>query len=189
MSWLQVKDGHHQLNGHEFDSEGQGSLVYCSSWGRKQSAMTLQLNTLPTGKTNREAGNSFRFILFPQIKLNRWRGYLLIKPQQAPRGLGRPQNNLRSPVIKHKAEPQEIEKASHPQLNASTQVHSWLLITFPPFGQSEPCSLYLGGNSPKLYCLTYFSQEWTVALYFTWEGYSIWWQFQLCGSSSRSYKI
>ena len=32
---------HHQLNGHEFqqtlgDSEGQGSLVCCSSWGRKE---------------------------------------------------------------------------------------------------------------------------------------------------------
>ena len=33
---------HHWLNGHEFeqsqgDSEGEGSLVYCSSWGRKES--------------------------------------------------------------------------------------------------------------------------------------------------------
>ena len=32
---------HHQLNGHEFgqvpgDSEGQGSLVCCSPWGRKE---------------------------------------------------------------------------------------------------------------------------------------------------------
>ena len=32
---------HHQLNGHEFqqtrgDSKGQGSLVYCSSWGHKE---------------------------------------------------------------------------------------------------------------------------------------------------------
>ena len=32
---------HHRLNGHEFeqtlgDSEGQGSLVCCSSWGRKK---------------------------------------------------------------------------------------------------------------------------------------------------------
>ena len=31
---------HHRLNGHESeqisgDSEGQGSLVYCSPWGRK----------------------------------------------------------------------------------------------------------------------------------------------------------
>ena len=36
---------HHQLNGHEFvqapgDSEEQGSLVCCSSWGRKESDMT-----------------------------------------------------------------------------------------------------------------------------------------------------
>ena len=40
---------HHQLNGHEFeqapgDGEGQGSLVCCSPWGRKESDMTEQLN-------------------------------------------------------------------------------------------------------------------------------------------------
>ena len=39
---------HHQFNGHEFeqilgDSEGQGSLVCCDSWGRKESDMTEQL--------------------------------------------------------------------------------------------------------------------------------------------------
>ena len=36
---------HHQLNGHEFeqilrDSEGQGSLVYCSPWSHKESDVT-----------------------------------------------------------------------------------------------------------------------------------------------------
>ena len=36
---------HHQLNGCEFeqilgDSEGQGSLEFCSSWGRKESDTT-----------------------------------------------------------------------------------------------------------------------------------------------------
>ena len=36
---------HHQLSGHEFeqtlgDSEGQGSLVYCRTWGLKESDMT-----------------------------------------------------------------------------------------------------------------------------------------------------
>ena len=40
---------HHRLNGHEFeqtlgDSEGQGSLVYCSPWGHKESDMTSRLN-------------------------------------------------------------------------------------------------------------------------------------------------
>ena len=40
---------HHLLNGHEFeqtqgDSEGQGSVAYCSSWGLKKSDMTEQLN-------------------------------------------------------------------------------------------------------------------------------------------------
>ena len=36
---------HHLLNGHEFEqtqvnSEGQGSLVCCSPWGRKESDTT-----------------------------------------------------------------------------------------------------------------------------------------------------
>ena len=40
---------HHVLNGHEFeqtpgDGEGQGSLACCSSWDRKESDMTEQLN-------------------------------------------------------------------------------------------------------------------------------------------------
>ena len=38
----------HQLNGHEFeqtlgDSEGQGSLVCCNSWGHKELDTTKQL--------------------------------------------------------------------------------------------------------------------------------------------------
>ena len=56
---------HHQLDGHEFEQapgvyththihtlqlrvilgEGQGSLVYCSPWGRKESDTTEQLNS------------------------------------------------------------------------------------------------------------------------------------------------
>ena len=40
---------HLQLDGHEFqqtlgDSEGKGSLVWCSSWGCKELDMTEQLN-------------------------------------------------------------------------------------------------------------------------------------------------
>ena len=40
---------HHQLSGHEFEqtsggSEGQGSLVCCSPWGRKELDTTEQLN-------------------------------------------------------------------------------------------------------------------------------------------------
>ena len=40
---------HHQLNGHEFektlgDSEGQGGLACCSSWGHKELDMTERLN-------------------------------------------------------------------------------------------------------------------------------------------------
>ena len=43
MRWLNGM--HHQLNGHECeqalgDSEGQGSLASCSSWGRKETDMT-----------------------------------------------------------------------------------------------------------------------------------------------------
>ena len=40
---------HHLLNRHEFeqapgDGDGQGNLVYCSPWGRKESDTTEQLN-------------------------------------------------------------------------------------------------------------------------------------------------
>ena len=40
---------HHLLHGHEFEQtagngEEQGSLACCSSWGRKESDMTEQLN-------------------------------------------------------------------------------------------------------------------------------------------------
>ena len=49
MTEDEVVGWHYQLNGHEFeqalgDSEGQGSLVCCSAWGRKESDMTEQLN-------------------------------------------------------------------------------------------------------------------------------------------------
>ena len=54
---------HHQLNGHELeqtlrDTEGQGSLVYCSSWGCKEFDMTLQLNK-----------NAFKNLLRGQITI------------------------------------------------------------------------------------------------------------------------
>ena len=46
---------HHQLNGHEFkqapgDGEGQGSLTFCSPWGRKErhDRETEQQDTLKT---------------------------------------------------------------------------------------------------------------------------------------------
>ena len=40
---------HHQLNGHEFEqtlghSEGQGSLVFCSSWDHKETDTTERQN-------------------------------------------------------------------------------------------------------------------------------------------------
>ena len=42
---------HHRLYGHEFeqapeDIKGQGSLVCCSPWGRKESDMTEQLSNI-----------------------------------------------------------------------------------------------------------------------------------------------
>ena len=50
--WLDEMVGwHHQLNGHEFEQvlgvgDRQGSLACCSSWGRKESDTTEQLNWL-----------------------------------------------------------------------------------------------------------------------------------------------
>ena len=52
---------HHQLNGHEFEQapgvgEGQGSLAYCSPWGRKELDTTEWPNNnkaLPVPSLNR----------------------------------------------------------------------------------------------------------------------------------------
>ena len=49
---------HHQLNGHEFeqvpgDGEGQGGLVCCSSWGRRESDTTEQLNWTELNQTQK----------------------------------------------------------------------------------------------------------------------------------------
>ena len=49
MTEDEMVEWHHQLNGHKFeqtpgDSEGQGRLVCCSSWGRKELDTTEQLN-------------------------------------------------------------------------------------------------------------------------------------------------
>ena len=52
---------HHQLNGLEFeqvsgDGEGQGSLACCSPWGRKELAMTEQLNNSKNWKRRSKTG-------------------------------------------------------------------------------------------------------------------------------------
>ena len=49
MTEDQMVGWHHRLDGHEFEQapgvgEGQGSLVYYSSWGCEESDMTEQLN-------------------------------------------------------------------------------------------------------------------------------------------------
>ena len=49
---------HYQVNGHEFeqtpgDSEGQGSVVCCSTWGQKELDRTERMN-----KTTTEKGTS-----------------------------------------------------------------------------------------------------------------------------------
>ena len=51
MRWL---DGITDFSGHEFeqspgDSEGQGSLVCCSPWGRQESGVTWRLNNNQLG--------------------------------------------------------------------------------------------------------------------------------------------
>ena len=49
---------HHQFNGHEFEQamgvgDGQGSLVCCSLWDRKESDTTEQLNNNNFMNTNK----------------------------------------------------------------------------------------------------------------------------------------
>ena len=51
---------HYELNGYEFeqapgDGEGQGSLVLCNPWGRKESDTTEQLNN----KNNNEKDDHY----------------------------------------------------------------------------------------------------------------------------------
>ena len=60
MTEDKMVEWHTQLNGHEFeqasgDDEGQGSLVCCSQWGRKELYMTEQLNN--NNKSNEEHFN------------------------------------------------------------------------------------------------------------------------------------
>ena len=48
---------HHRLNGHEFEwtlgvGDGQGSLVCCNSWGRKELDMTERLNSTELKRVN-----------------------------------------------------------------------------------------------------------------------------------------
>ena len=48
MTEDEIVGWHHRLNGHEFEQalgvgDGQGCLVYCSPWGRKESDMTERL--------------------------------------------------------------------------------------------------------------------------------------------------
>ena len=50
MTEDEMVEWHHWLNGHEFeqtpgDSEGQGSLVYCSPWGHKELDRSGPLNS------------------------------------------------------------------------------------------------------------------------------------------------
>ena len=61
---------HHLLNEHEFeqtvgDSEGQGSLACCSSWGHKESDMTSRLkNNNAEEPTHLSLSNTQRAIDF-----------------------------------------------------------------------------------------------------------------------------
>ena len=53
MTEDEMVEWHHWLNGHEFEQalgagDGQGSLVCCSPWGRKESDTIEPLNSLTT---------------------------------------------------------------------------------------------------------------------------------------------
>ena len=65
---------HHRLNVHEFeqtlgDGEGQGSLVYCSPWGRKESDTTERLNRTELKEDRRRDGMTISFIYFTSLSL------------------------------------------------------------------------------------------------------------------------
>ena len=57
MAEDEIVGWHHRLNGHEFEqtqgnSEGQGSLVCCSPWGRRESDTTEVTKHACTSKTD-----------------------------------------------------------------------------------------------------------------------------------------
>ena len=57
---------HHRLNGHEFEQalgvgDGQGSLVCCSLWGRKESDTTKRLNWTEPNWTEAEEWNELQW--------------------------------------------------------------------------------------------------------------------------------
>ena len=66
---------HHWLDGHEFEQalgvgDGQGSLVCCSPWGRKESDTTEQLNwTLYSQMLDRSGHFLFNFIIWKYFRL------------------------------------------------------------------------------------------------------------------------
>ena len=65
---------HHRLNGQEFeqapgDDEGQGSLVCCSPWGRKELDTTEQLNNSTHVCTRLTCANVCAFLNLSQLQL------------------------------------------------------------------------------------------------------------------------
>ena len=59
---------HHGLNGHEFeqapgDGDGQGSLVCCSPWGRKESDTTKRLNNNNSLADHLDISKKYKLIL------------------------------------------------------------------------------------------------------------------------------
>ena len=68
---------HHQLDGHEFEQasgvgDGQGGLVYCSSWGHKELDMTEQLNWAEWRKSNRNSSylNKYNRLFLSTLKIS-----------------------------------------------------------------------------------------------------------------------
>ena len=62
MTEDEVVEWHHQLNGHEFDltlgvGDGQGGLVCCSPWGRRESDLPEQLNWIDSSVGKKSACN------------------------------------------------------------------------------------------------------------------------------------
>ena len=73
---------HHRLNGPELgqalgDNEGQGSLVCCSPWGRKESDMTERLNNNNKKGTNQGPGSGLGYQSWKRYKTGKmWLGIL-----------------------------------------------------------------------------------------------------------------
>ena len=82
---------HHQLDGHEFEQapgagDGQGSLVFCSPWGHKESDMTEQLNGTESPKVRQPGHPSRHGLMVTLLQQLEWEFWITNQHLSWPSG-------------------------------------------------------------------------------------------------------